>query len=56
VCGFLFAPDLTQAMLAEQTGIRQHHLSEMEHNKRPLGKVNAKKLADILECDYRRLL
>lgn len=48
--------DLTQAKLSGQTGIRQHHLSEMEHNKRPLGKVNAKKLADILDCDYRKLL
>ena len=47
---------LTQAELAEQTGIRQHHLSEMEHNKRPLGKTNAKKLANILDCDYRKLL
>ncbi len=48
--------DMTQVELADRTGIRQHHLSEMENNKRALGKVNAKKLADILGCDYRRLL
>ena len=48
--------ELTQAELAEQTGIRQHHLSEMENNKRALGKANARKLARILNCDYRRLL
>ncbi len=48
--------DLTQAKLSDQTGIRQHHLSEMEHNKRVLGKANAKKLANILACDYRKLL
>ncbi len=48
--------ELTQAELADTTGIRQHHLSEMEHNKRVLGKANAKKLADILDCDYRKLL
>ena len=48
--------DLTQTEVAEKTGIRQHHLSEIEHNKRPLGKVNAKKLAVILDCDYRKLL
>jgi len=48
--------ELTQAALANKTGIRQHHLSEMEHNKRVLGKVNAKKLAAILDCDYRKLL
>ncbi len=46
----------TQVTLAESTGIRQHHLSEMENNKRVIGKANAKKLADILDCDYRKLL
>jgi DNA-binding XRE family transcriptional regulator len=48
--------DLTQAQLSEKTDIRQHHLSEMENNKRVLGKANAKKLAIILQCDYRKLL
>ncbi len=48
--------DLTQSTLAERAGLRQHHLSEMENNKRVLGKANAKKLAAILNCDYRRLL
>ena len=48
--------DLTQAQLAEKTGIRQHHLSEMENDKRVLGKANAKKLANILDCDYQKLL
>ena len=48
--------DLTQANLAKKTGIRQHHLSEMENNKRVIGKVNAKKLAEVLNCDYRELL
>lgn len=48
--------DLTQVELADRTGILQHHLSEMENNKRALGKSNAMKLAKILDCDYRRLL
>jgi DNA-binding XRE family transcriptional regulator len=48
--------DLTQAALAEQAGIHQHHLSEMENNKRVLGKAIAKKLASLLQCDYRKLL
>jgi DNA-binding XRE family transcriptional regulator len=47
---------LTQAELAEQTGIRQHHLSEIENNKRVLGKANARKLAVKLNCDYQSLL
>jgi DNA-binding transcriptional regulator YiaG len=48
--------ELTQVALAQQTGIRQRHLSEMENNKRGIGKANAKKLAGILDCDYRKLL
>ncbi len=48
--------DLTQLELANKTGLRQHHLSEMENNKRALGKVAAKKLATVLDCDYRKLL
>ncbi|HEC13247.1 MAG TPA: XRE family transcriptional regulator [Acidiferrobacteraceae bacterium] len=47
---------LTQTALADRTGIRQHHLSEMENNKRVLGKSNAKKLAKALAFDYRKLL
>lgn len=48
--------ELTQVELAGKVDIRQHHLSEMENNKRVLGKANAKKLAAILACDYRKLL
>lgn len=48
--------ELTQAQLAERTDLRQHHLSEMEHNKRPIGKTTAQRLAEVLDCDYRRLL
>ncbi len=46
----------TQTELAGRTGMHQRHLSEMENNKRPLGKTTARKLARILGCDYRRLL
>lgn len=48
--------DLTQVQLAALAGIRQHHLSEMENNKRPVGKNLAKKLAKILAIDYHKLL
>jgi DNA-binding XRE family transcriptional regulator len=47
---------LTQARLAERAGMHQHHLSEMEHNKRPIGKASARKLAKFLRCDYQKLL
>lgn len=48
--------ELTQAELAERAGIKQHHLSEMEHNKRPIGKALARRLAHVLGCSYQRLL
>ena len=48
--------DMTQAELADLTGIFQHHLSEIENNKRVVGKSNAVKLAKALDFDYRRLL
>lgn len=47
---------LTQKQLAELTGISQHHISEMEHGKRSIGKERAKRLAEALHCDYRQLL
>ncbi len=47
---------LTQKRLAELTGLPQHHISEMENGKRTIGKERAKRLAEALRCDYRRLL
>lgn len=47
---------LTQVELAERAGIPRRHISEMENNKRPIGKMNARKLADVLNIDPRRLL
>ncbi len=48
--------NLTQARLSELTGIPQRHLSEMENNKRSIGKERAKLLAAALNADYRRFL
>lgn len=48
--------DLTQRELAEKVGIPQRHISEMETGKRPIGKENAKKLAKVLNADYRMFL
>ena len=47
---------LTQKQLAELTRIAQHHISEMENGKRPIGKETAKKLAAALNVDYRVFL
>ena len=48
--------DLTQSELSKLTGIPQRHISEMENNKRPIGKNNAKKLSEALGVDYRLFL
>ena len=47
---------LTQKQLAEKLGVAQHHISEMENGKRPIGKETAKKLAAVLNTDYRVFL
>lgn len=47
---------LTQARLSELTGIPRRHLSEMENARRPIGRQNARKLAEALNVDPRRFL
>jgi DNA-binding XRE family transcriptional regulator len=48
---------LTQKQLAVMVGIAQHHISEMENGKRPIGRESAKKLAEALHVsDYRVFL
>ena len=53
---YRYRAELTQVGLAQRVGMLQHHLSEMEHNKRPIGKAAAQKLAKVLKCDYHKLL
>ena len=48
--------ELTQKQLAEEIGISQHHISEMENGKRPIGKEMAKRFANFLQIDYRIFL
>jgi DNA-binding XRE family transcriptional regulator len=47
---------LTQKQLARLIGVSQAHISEMEHGKRPMGKEMAKRLAKVLQVDYRVFL
>jgi len=54
--GYRSREELTQKQLSEMTGIPQRHISELEHGKRQAGKEWAKKLAEALNCDYRRFL
>jgi DNA-binding XRE family transcriptional regulator len=56
LAGARYREKLTQAALAERSGIPRRHISEMENGKRPIGKANAKKLAEALGVDARLLL
>lgn len=47
---------LTQTQLAKKTGIKQSHISEMERYKRVIGKATAKKLAAVLNCNWRSMV
>jgi len=47
---------LTQVHLSDLAVIPRRHISDMENGRRPIGKENAKKLADVLNTDYRMLL
>ena len=54
--GARFREGMTQVELSGKSGIPQRHISEMENGKRPIGKVNARKLANALDVDYRIFL
>jgi transcriptional regulator with XRE-family HTH domain len=55
LAGARYREDMTQAALAEATGIPRRHISEMENGRRPIGKKNARLLAEALNLDPRRL-
>ena len=48
--------DMTQTALSTKLKITQSDLSKMEHGKRPIGKKMSKRLADVLNIDYRVFL
>ena len=54
--GSRFKNEISQKKLAEALDISQHHISEMENGKRPIGKEMAKKLAVFFKTDYRLFL
>jgi DNA-binding XRE family transcriptional regulator len=47
---------VTQKELAKALHISQHHISEMENGKRPIGKEMAKRFAEFFKTDYRVFL
>ncbi len=48
--------EMTQQELADAVGAQPHHISEMEHGKRSIGKEMAHRLAKILNMNYRMFL
>lgn len=54
--GSRYKNEMTQQQLADKLRIKRHHISEMEHGKRPIGKNMAKRLSEILHVDYRIFL
>jgi DNA-binding XRE family transcriptional regulator len=54
--GARFKEDMTQVQLAAASGIPRRHISDMENNRRPIGKQTARKLAEVLRVDYRVFL
>lgn len=56
LAGARYREGLTQAQLAEKTGLPRRHISEMENGKRPVGKKNARILGDALGIEPRLLL
>ncbi|MCP4399215.1 MAG: helix-turn-helix transcriptional regulator [bacterium] len=54
--GLRYREELTQAQRAGKIGVKRHHISEIEHGKRPIGKEMAKRLASVLKTDYKVFL
>ena len=54
--GARYKNNITQKQLADAIGVSQHHISEMENGKRPIGKEMAKRLSDFFKTDYRVFL
>jgi DNA-binding XRE family transcriptional regulator len=48
--------EVSQRQLARLTGVSVQNISAMEHGRRPIGKEMAKRLAAVLNTDWRLLL
>lgn len=54
--GARYKEDMTQEQLAKASGIARRHISEMENNRRSIGKERARRMAEVLKVDYRVFL
>jgi transcriptional regulator with XRE-family HTH domain len=48
--------ELTQAEFAKRLGISQHHVSEMENDKRAIGDDMARRIAEKFKVPYKMFL
>lgn len=53
--GARYREDISQKKLAEQSGVNQNEISKIENGKRTVGEKVAKRLAKVLNIDYRLL-
>ena len=56
LAGARLKAEMTQAELAEKTGIRQNMVSEYENGKRPMTKAMARRFSNVLGIDLCRFL
>ena len=54
--GARYREDISQRELSKLTGVSVQNISAMEHGRRPIGKEIAKRLAKVLNTDWRLLL
>lgn len=54
--GLRHRDELTQAELAKRANVPRNHISEMENDKRPIGRQMARRLAAALNTDPRMFL
>ena len=54
--GARYKEGMSQENLPHAAGIARRHISEMENNRRSIGKERARRLAEVLKVDYRVFL
>ena len=54
--GARYREEVSQRQLSRLTGVSVQNISAMEHGRRPIGKEMAKRLAKVLNTDWRLLL
>ena len=54
--GLRYREDLTQAEFARQLWVKQHHVSEMERDIRPISKAMAHKIDETFGISYKVFL